>query len=152
MVTPNKACWIPIVKGRKLILAGDPLQLPPTVLSQTHRPSKDGVKNKVPRTSVSDISDLKKLNLDQRKGIDKPESNSESASNSDTGPSVLENDRPNSVQAVGRTGRVLRPPKDLSTTLFERLERMHGSSIKRMLEIQYRYVSVTIRIIVSEYA
>jgi superfamily I DNA and/or RNA helicase len=27
-------CWIPILKGRKLILAGDPLQLPPTIKSE----------------------------------------------------------------------------------------------------------------------
>jgi superfamily I DNA and/or RNA helicase len=28
------ACWIPVLKGDKLVLAGDPLQLPPTVKSQ----------------------------------------------------------------------------------------------------------------------
>lgn len=27
------ACWIPLLKGKKLILAGDPLQLPPTIKS-----------------------------------------------------------------------------------------------------------------------
>ncbi|KAH9473406.1 hypothetical protein Pst134EA_000479 [Puccinia striiformis f. sp. tritici] len=35
------ACWIPIVKAKsKLILAGDPLQLPPTVKSMKPRPAK----------------------------------------------------------------------------------------------------------------
>jgi DNA polymerase alpha-associated DNA helicase A len=33
---------------------------------------------------------------------------------------------------------MLRPPKTLETTLFDRLEKMYGSSIKRMLKIQYR--------------
>jgi hypothetical protein len=33
----------------------------------------------------------------------------------------------------------LRPPRTLETTLFERLEKMYGSSIKRMLNVQYRY-------------
>lgn len=33
---------------------------------------------------------------------------------------------------------MLRPPKTLETTLFDRLEKMYGSYIKRMLEIQYR--------------
>jgi len=33
---------------------------------------------------------------------------------------------------------VLRPPKTLETTLFDRLEKMYGSAIKRMLQIQYR--------------
>jgi ATP-dependent RNA/DNA helicase IGHMBP2 len=28
------ACWIPLMKGRKTILAGDPFQLPPTILSE----------------------------------------------------------------------------------------------------------------------
>jgi DNA polymerase alpha-associated DNA helicase A len=28
-----QVCWIPIFKGKKLILAGDPMQLPPTILS-----------------------------------------------------------------------------------------------------------------------
>jgi len=32
------------------------------------------------------------------------------------------------------------PPKTLETTLFDRLEAMYGASIKRMLEIQYRFV------------
>jgi ATP-dependent RNA/DNA helicase IGHMBP2 len=29
------ACWIPLMKGKKAILAGDPFQLPPTILSET---------------------------------------------------------------------------------------------------------------------
>lgn len=32
----------------------------------------------------------------------------------------------------------LRPPRTLETTLFDRLERMHGPGIKRMLKVQYR--------------
>ncbi|KAL0486493.1 hypothetical protein AKO1_012023 [Acrasis kona] len=28
------ACWIPALKGRRLVLAGDPFQLPPTILSE----------------------------------------------------------------------------------------------------------------------
>lgn len=34
----------------------------------------------------------------------------------------------------------LRPPRTLETTLFDRLERMYGSGIKRMLKVQYRSV------------
>lgn len=33
----------------------------------------------------------------------------------------------------------LRPPRTLETTLFDRLERMYGPSIKRLLNVQYRY-------------
>ena len=32
--SPEPACWIPIVRADKVALAGDPCQLPPTVLSQ----------------------------------------------------------------------------------------------------------------------
>ena len=35
--------------------------------------------------------------------------------------------------------RGLRPPRSLETTLFDRLETMYGPSIKRMLNVQYRY-------------
>lgn len=33
---------------------------------------------------------------------------------------------------------MLKPPRTLETTLFERLERMYGAGIKRMLKVQYR--------------
>ena len=33
---------------------------------------------------------------------------------------------------------LLRPPKNLGTTMFDRLEAMYGSAIKRMLNVQYR--------------
>lgn len=32
--------WVPIFKGAKLILAGDPCQLPPTVISTTQKREK----------------------------------------------------------------------------------------------------------------
>ena len=35
----------------------------------------------------------------------------------------------------------LYPPRTLETTMFERLEKMYGPGIKRMLTVQYRYVS-----------
>lgn len=33
----------------------------------------------------------------------------------------------------------LRPPRTLETTLFDRLERMYGRGVKRLLNVQYRY-------------
>lgn len=33
---------------------------------------------------------------------------------------------------------LLVPPKTLETTLFDRLENMYGSGVKRMLDVQYR--------------
>lgn len=46
-------------------------------------------------------------------------------------------DRSKKGNQVKLTG--LRPPRTLETTLFERLEKMYGPSIKRLLNIQYRY-------------
>ncbi|KAL1725364.1 P-loop containing nucleoside triphosphate hydrolase protein [Schizophyllum commune] len=73
-------CWVPIFKAKKLILAGDPMQLPPTILS----PAPKAQPKQRTRTPI------------------------------------------------------LRPPRTLETTLFDRLEKMHGPSIKRMLKVQYR--------------
>ncbi|KAF9011905.1 P-loop containing nucleoside triphosphate hydrolase protein [Cyathus striatus] len=78
-------CWIPIFKSNKLILAGDPLQLPPTILSL------------------------------------------------DSGKKRKANPRQKPARRLE-----LVPPRTLETTLFDRLEKMYGVGIKRMLEIQYR--------------
>ena len=40
---------------------------------------------------------------------------------------------------TGMTSRpLLRPPRTLETTLFERLEKLYGPGIKRVLTVQYR--------------
>ncbi|KAJ3818720.1 P-loop containing nucleoside triphosphate hydrolase protein [Lentinula raphanica] len=88
-------CWIPIFKAKKLILAGDPMQLPPTVLS------------------------LDKRKEDSKKGAS-------TVTQSQT------------KQARSTKTPVLRPPRTLETTLFDRLESMYGPGIKRMLNVQYR--------------
>lgn len=38
--------------------------------------------------------------------------------------------------------RSLQPPHSLETTLFDRLEKLYGPDIKRMLNVQYRYVVI----------
>ncbi|KAJ3864268.1 P-loop containing nucleoside triphosphate hydrolase protein [Lentinula novae-zelandiae] len=94
-------CWIPIFKAKKLILAGDPMQLPPTVLS-----------------------------LDKRRKQQKSAGNgSDDDAKSET---VVANNEPRSKMPI------LRPSRSLETTLFDRLESMYGSGIKRMLNVQYR--------------
>ncbi|KXN82375.1 DNA polymerase alpha-associated DNA helicase A [Leucoagaricus sp. SymC.cos] len=84
-------CWIPIFKAKRLILAGDPMQLPPTIIS-----------------------------IDKKKK-DKPKKDVKQPSNP---PPMAK--------------PVLKPPRTLETTLFDRLEQMYSSRIKKMLEIQYR--------------
>ncbi|KAJ3512339.1 hypothetical protein NLJ89_g3573 [Agrocybe chaxingu] len=126
-------CWIPIFKAKKLILAGDPMQLPPTILSiddkkksagATKSPAKFGPttektsKAKAPAASVAA---------------------DHSSNNSDSESSGKEDTLANKTASVSLTkGLKLVPPRTLETTLFDRLEAMYGASIKRMLEVQYR--------------
>lgn len=72
-------CWVPLLRAKKVVLAGDHLQLPPTIKSLN---SKTKTKGK---------------------------------------------DREDVIKGMS-----------LATTLFDRLLKMHGPSIKRMLKIQYR--------------
>lgn len=73
-------CWVPLLRASKVVLAGDHLQLPPTIKSLNSKTTKAKLKD--------------------TEGVIK-----------------------------GMT---------LETTLFDRLLKLHGSSIKRMLTIQYR--------------
>ncbi|KAF8186355.1 P-loop containing nucleoside triphosphate hydrolase protein, partial [Pholiota molesta] len=52
-------CWIPIFKAKKLILAGDPMQLPPTILSINGKKEKrSDIKSKPATSKKSPISNL----------------------------------------------------------------------------------------------
>jgi DNA polymerase alpha-associated DNA helicase A len=76
-------CWIPIFKAKKLILAGDPMQLPPTILSNVRKQkNKDTVKsipNTQPKTKLkaeektSTQADRVQSSLDKQSASD-PES------------------------------------------------------------------------------
>eukprot|EP00842_Homolaphlyctis_polyrhiza_P000941 jgi/Hompol1/1848/HPOL_002779-RA len=81
-------CWIAILKGKRLVLAGDPLQLPPTVKTV--------------------------------------------GSGSDDGAAVASSSRT-------KTSKKKNDPKQtLEFTLFDRLLEQYGTSIKRLLNVQYR--------------
>ena len=77
-------CWIPLLSAKKAVLAGDHLQLPPTIKS-----------------------------LNTKLKVEKGKAEAQQA-------------KKNS------------PNISLEVTLFDRLLKMHGSSIKRMLTVQYR--------------
>lgn len=79
-------CWIPLLSAKKAVLAGDHLQLPPTIKSLNSKSTS-------------------KLRKDDR-------SRAEDAGNT--------------------------PSMTLETTLFDRLLKLHGDDIKRMLTTQYR--------------
>ncbi|KAL5497984.1 hypothetical protein ACEPAH_2915 [Sanghuangporus vaninii] len=110
--------------GKKIILAGDPLQLPPTVLAVPHTSNV----LKRTRSAKAKKSDPGTVTQGSSKNDADDESSAESRAESSE----------NEVPRTKANARALRPPKNLSVTLFERLEKMYGASIKRMLEVQYR--------------
>lgn len=151
-------CWIPIFKAKKLILAGDPMQLPPTILSiDKHKKNASGTAT--PKKNASTVNDQKKSREstaskpqlpEEDEGTSLSDTDSEAGSvkgdeimAQDTTVEVSEGSQPNlkpetktRKDAKKRTG--LRPPRTLETTLFDRLERMYGPDIKRLLNVQYR--------------
>ncbi|PPQ95376.1 hypothetical protein CVT26_008221 [Gymnopilus dilepis] len=132
-------CWVPIFKAKKLILAGDPMQLPPTVLSidgkkkekETPKPASKTAPPKTKEGSKSKSSQVKKASTPADEVVESEESGSSDGDEALIKVSALSlENKPRVIKLV--------PPKTLETTLFDRLEAMYGSSIKRMLEVQYR--------------
>ncbi|KAI5370342.1 putative AAA+ ATPase domain, P-loop containing nucleoside triphosphate hydrolase [Septoria linicola] len=103
-------CWIPLLTSgpTKLVLAGDHLQLPPTIKSLNMKDGPSLVKaseeGQVARTGKS----IGELNLEDKRAAET------TAEKSKAGKMTLE------------------------TTLFDRLLKVHGNDIKRMLTTQYR--------------
>ncbi|KAF8065235.1 P-loop containing nucleoside triphosphate hydrolase protein [Lyophyllum atratum] len=137
-------CWIPIFKAKKLILAGDPMQLPPTILSindeRKRKAKDDAAKSK--RDRASPVAKLKQANAPPSQVPDDTESDSESSAQGDVETSLVEATTALSIEEPATPQKirqpVVEPPRTLETTLFDRLEKMYGSSIKRMLNVQYR--------------
>lgn len=130
-------CWIPIFKAKKLILAGDPMQLPPTVLSVT-KDSKTKSNNKKAKHSTS----AKKKTADSKnKDGQRFQPETVADSESEETNSNSEEEEPKQAPVVAsKAPKIpsLKPPRTLETTLFDRLEKMYGPNIKRMLQVQYR--------------
>ncbi|KAI0664804.1 P-loop containing nucleoside triphosphate hydrolase protein [Cubamyces menziesii] len=139
-------CWVPIFKAQKLILAGDPMQLPPTIISIDKRDKKkakagqSSEKKKATTPAATSKAASEKAALPQ----DDPDDEDSSASDDEEGDVEIAAEPEAPVKAAPRDPRkpgskaVLRPPRTLETTLFERLEKMYGPGIKRMLTVQYR--------------
>ncbi|CAE6467949.1 unnamed protein product [Rhizoctonia solani] len=140
-------CWISILKGSKLILAGDPLQLPPTIISlnsssnksttkpagstKTKNPKPGKPSKSTPKSKTAPSNSSKEAQLvSEESGVGSP-ANSDDEDNPVTIPPIHPTKSSKSPRLV--------PPKSLEVTLFQRLEQMYGPSIKRMLTTQYRY-------------
>jgi DNA polymerase alpha-associated DNA helicase A len=134
-------CWIPILKASKLILAGDPLQLPPTVLSmKDSSKSNANAASPVPtklstgKKGKSPAGNIKKSTT--KDTIESDFSGSELSTDDIYGPSDKK-DLTRTKKERMNLG-VLKLPPSLEFTLFDRMERMWGDSIKQMLDVQYR--------------
>ncbi|EME49460.1 hypothetical protein DOTSEDRAFT_84844 [Dothistroma septosporum NZE10] len=103
-------CWIPILASgaSKLILAGDHLQLPPTIKSQNVKAEKAPDESATVAKADHLTGDVAKLSLKDGKADS------------------------------GDSNRTKGDPVKLETTLFDRLLSLHGGKIKRMLTTQYR--------------
>lgn len=97
-------CWVPLLAVKKAILAGDHLQLPPTIKSLNHK-----TVDKKSKTNGNDA-----------------EKDKEGQATADE----------NGTPAITKEAKA--KPISLETTLFDRLLKLHGPSIKRMLTVQYR--------------
>ncbi|KAI0826200.1 P-loop containing nucleoside triphosphate hydrolase protein [Irpex lacteus] len=148
-------CWIPIFKAKKLILAGDPMQLPPTILSvDNHRKPekkaqlsskakvqsgrKQGPATKAPEPAQPDVVGDNDAASEVHSSSESEVNDEDEASQETTERAKKSNLPMKAKPTRTKKPRGLRPPRSLETTLFDRLEKMYGPSIKRMLNVQYR--------------
>lgn len=134
-------CWIPIFKAKKLILAGDPKQLPPTIHSSPRAVSKS-FESRSQSTKASGTGTHKNLSgttdpVPQHESIER-DSDVERDDVEADGSSAPDTPGPTSKMVSNLRYRGLKPPRTLELTMFERLEKMYGPGIKCMLTVQYR--------------
>ena len=141
-----QVCWIPIFKAKKLILAGDPKQLPPTIHSSPRSVSKS-FGSRSQSTTTSGTGAHKNLSettdpVPQHEGIERDSDDERDGVEADaSGSSAPDTPGPTSKMVSNLRCRGLKPPRTLELTLFERLEKMYGPGIKCMLTVQYRCVT-----------
>ena len=143
-----QVCWIPILKAKKLVLAGDNLQLPPTVKS-IDKKDKNSKRTAFAKTiapkakpTTTDAKSKGKAKAIPPPPAPVPTSDGEEGegdseeedSNDQTEPSTTSKPTTKKPQKLGD----LLPSKSLEVTLFDRMEKMWGRDIKQMLTVQYR--------------
>ncbi|KZP00843.1 P-loop containing nucleoside triphosphate hydrolase protein [Calocera viscosa TUFC12733] len=136
-------CWIPILKAKQLILAGDPLQLPPTVLSldSKSKPKKTATNGKGAKDNgrkiEAPVPPLEEVTLpesDDEELSDGSEDEETEQKPAEAKPAEAVNIKPEPItKKICR----LRAPHSLEVTLFDRVERMFPR-VKKMLTVQYR--------------
>lgn len=128
-------CWVPLLSAKKVVLAGDHLQLPPTIKSLNAKPearfktikAKDGKKEAKSKSDVSKMSEDSN-ELETKELPDRTKS-----------PTAAKTSDPLSLPIWAQEFTSTTDPSiTLETTLFDRLLSLHGPSIKKMLTTQYR--------------
>lgn len=138
------------------------MQLPPTILSvDDHRKPekkaqlssktkvqsgrKQGPATKAPEPAQPDVVEDKDVASEVHSSSD-AEVNDEDEEIQETTEISKKSNLPMKAKPTRtKKPRGLRPPRSLETTLFDRLEKMYGPSIKRMLNVQYRCVDSSCR-------
>ena len=162
-----QVCWVPIFKAKKLILAGDPMQLPPTIISlNNHKKTKKepvaaestGKKATAPKTksgpngkpaaTTTPPAPVPQDEDHEANSVDESDEGGDTVMKDDGDIPSLPDETKTETLASGETSSPtvkalrrgsLESPRTLETTLFDRLERMYGPGIKRLLNVQYRY-------------
>jgi DNA polymerase alpha-associated DNA helicase A len=100
-----------------------------------------------PKEQTGQVATLKQVSSGDDEDRDSS-SGSDSANSNDYSPlENLEKNKPISMLVNTKatckvsSKSLLRPPKTLGTTMFDRLETMYGKEIKCMLDVQYRSVT-----------
>lgn len=127
-----------MLKAKKLVLAGDPMQLGPTIISEgnlRHQKNKDSKpKSTASSNEATRTTDESEASNNSDVDVDSDDVTEEKPA----AEKVLEND--NGQKKEKKTTCVLRPPRSLNKTLFDRMEDIYGSKVKLMLNVQYRLV------------
>ncbi|KAI8920581.1 P-loop containing nucleoside triphosphate hydrolase protein [Entophlyctis helioformis] len=136
-------CWIAILKGKRLVLAGDHLQLPPTVKSvntkDRERDEGKGRGKTAGKQTAKQDKSAKAKSGKQAKRVQAAESEVAAAAAADG---------TQDAEAAG-DDLGLREPQEssiaqlvhgasLETTLFDRMLALYGDTVKRLLNVQYR--------------
>jgi len=120
------------------------MQLPPTIISLDAERKKKEKKSVTKPASKKDLKPTKKLTPAKPQGnpAQDAEAQVSDGESDDSSEDLAEAASMMTVSSSPARAK-LEPPRTLETTLFDRVERMYGASIKRMLEVQYRSVSIT---------
>jgi DNA polymerase alpha-associated DNA helicase A len=138
------SCWIPIMLAKpegKVILAGDHLQLPPTVKGYRHsqyegKAGKEAIGKKsaksksegaAPSTSTSSNAEDSTKEGEEGAG----DEGEDGAEDDDAAQAFSE-------LAIEKKKTNLRPARSLETTMFSRLLGLYGPGCKALLDTQYR--------------